>query len=47
MADRFLAPDLTQLAPAKLIEEIDAESILAEQKAFVRKRFFERTDLRA
>jgi phage-related baseplate assembly protein len=41
MADRFLAPDLTQLAPAKLIEEIDAESILAEQKAFVLARWAE------
>jgi phage-related baseplate assembly protein len=38
---RFLAPDLTQLAPAKLIEEIDAEAILAAQKAFVLARWAE------
>ena len=33
MVARFLAPDLTQLSPAALIEEIDAEVILAAQKA--------------
>lgn len=41
MVARFLAPDLTQLAPAKLIEEIDAEAILAAQKAFVLARWAE------
>ncbi len=41
MVARFLAPDLTQLAPANLIEEIDAEAILAAQKAFVLARWAE------
>jgi phage-related baseplate assembly protein len=41
MVARFLAPDLTQLSPAALIEEIDAEVILAAQKAFVLARWEE------
>lgn len=41
MSSRFLAPDLSLLAPAKLIEEIDAEAILASQKAWVLARWAE------
>jgi phage-related baseplate assembly protein len=41
MVARFLAPDLTQLSPAALIKEIDAEVILAAQKAFVLARWEE------
>jgi phage-related baseplate assembly protein len=41
MVARFLAPDLTQLSPAALIEEIDAEAILAAQKAFILARWDE------
>jgi phage-related baseplate assembly protein len=41
MVARFLAPDLTQLSPAALIEEIDAEVILAAQKTFVLARWEE------
>jgi hypothetical protein len=41
MVARFLAPDLTQLTPAKLIEEIDSEVILAAQKDFVLARWEE------
>jgi phage-related baseplate assembly protein len=39
VSTRFLAPDLTQLAPAALIEEISAESILAAQKAWLLTRW--------
>lgn len=35
MATRFLAPDLTQLRAAALIEEVDFEQIHADQKAWV------------
>jgi len=41
MSSRFLAPDLTQLTPAALIEEISFESILANQKAWVLARWEE------
>lgn len=36
---RFLALDLTQLAPPDLIEEINAEQIIAEQKAWILARW--------
>ena len=36
---RFLAPDLTQLQPAALIETIDSEAILAAQKAWILARW--------
>jgi len=35
MSTRFLAPDLTQLAPPQLIEEVSFEAILTAQKAWV------------
>lgn len=35
MVARFLAPDLTQLAPAALIEEISADGIIAELISYV------------
>jgi len=38
---RFLAPDLTQLTPPQLIEEVDFEVILAEQKAWTLARWDE------
>jgi phage-related baseplate assembly protein len=41
MSSRFLAPDLSLLASAKLIEEIDAEAILASQKAWILARWAE------
>lgn len=41
MSARFLAPDLTQLAPAKLLEQVDFEVILAAQKAYVLARWDE------
>jgi hypothetical protein len=39
MSARFVAPDLSQLVPAKLIEEISAEAVLAAQKAWVLARW--------
>lgn len=39
MAARFLAPDLTQLLPAKLLEEVEFEVILAAQKQYVLDRW--------
>ena len=35
VTSRFLAPDLTQLQPAALIEVIDSEAILAAQKTWI------------
>lgn len=40
-SSRFLAPDLTQLTPAALIETISAEAILAAQKAWLLARWDE------
>ncbi|MGJ5029063.1 baseplate assembly protein [Bradyrhizobium sp. HKCCYLS2038] len=39
VTSRFLAPDLTQLQPADLIEVIDSEAILAAQKAWILARW--------
>jgi len=39
VTSRFLAPDLTQLQPAALIEVIDSEAILAAQKAWILARW--------
>jgi phage-related baseplate assembly protein len=41
VTSRFLAPDLTQLQPAALIEVIDSEAILAAQKAWILARWEE------
>jgi phage-related baseplate assembly protein len=41
VTSRFLAPDLTQLQPAALIETIDSEAILAAQKGWILARWDE------
>jgi phage-related baseplate assembly protein len=41
VTSRFLAPDLTQLQPAALIETIDSEAILAAQNAWILARWNE------